>query len=507
MAAAPCLYFKDLLRGHPKQLEFLQDIQTHRLTFLFGANQSGKTTVGKAMALAAALGYRFWEVPSLRLTDGGDLPPRNLIPMTHWVRRADGLPVKVPNLGVVISGLKRGIGIGENIWPALRAFVPESWRAERLPFKAVRGPLGTPENLTLPNGSRILFLSEEQEDWAFEGFVADWAWVDEPVRQAIFNALQARLMANSGRLWFTLTPLGARSAWMLPYLDGGRADSRALTVTQKDNPGLTDEQRRIFEDNPNWTSREKRARLYGEFEVLGDRVFDTFDPHVHVVPARALSRAGLIHGMTVDPHHRKPAYMVWWAFEPSTKSYHFYREWPSDRDFFRCTDGGLSPPGYASLIRGVEARLPAAYRVCDPRFGKSEHTTHGVKSTAWVESMAELGLRFSADVPNVGTIEFGHNVIIDLLHHDPNFPISPTNCPRLTISSECKNLIKAFQMYGYLDVKDPIKGLFRKVSEEFKDPIDAVRYTVLWPIPATPEQVDRMQHVTPELLAAENYET
>lgn len=457
------------------------------------------------MALAAALGYRFWEVPGLKLTQDGDLPPRDLVPMKHWTRRADGLPMKVPNLGVVITGLKRSIGIGENIWPALRAFVPDSWRAERHHFKAVKGPLGTPENLTFPNGSKILFLSEEQEDWCFEGFVADWCWVDEPVRQAIMNAMQARLMANSGPMWFTLTPLGARSAWMLPYLDGTDRESKTITVTQTDNPGLTDEQRRAFASNPNWTDREKRARLYGEFEVLGDRVFDMFESSVHVVPPRSLSRK-LIHGMTVDPHHRKPAYMVWWTFEPSTRAYHFYREWPNDRDFFRATDGGLTPPQYAALIRGVETRLPALHRICDPRFGPSEHTQHGVKSTCWVDSMAELGLRFSCDVPNIRTIEYGHQVINDLLHYDRNFPVSPTNSPRLTIASECKNLIKAFQMYGFIDVKDAVKGLFRKVSEEFKDPIDAVRYTVLWPVPATKEQVDELQWITPERLAEENYD-
>jgi len=454
--------------------------------------------------LASALGYYFWEVPDLALIKTGDLPPREVIPLKYWVRRADGLPMRVPNMGVVVTGLKRGIGIGENLWPALRALVPEAWRTEALRFHAVKGSLGTPENVTFPNGSRIIFLSEEQENWNFEGFVADWAAIDEPVRADIFNALQARLMANSGPLWATLTPPGARSAWMVSYLQGNSKDDFVLTVSQKDNPGLTDEQRSAFAGNPQWSDREKKARIYGEFEVLGDRVLETFDPAVHVVPAREVNAPHLIHGMTVDPHHRRPAFILWWTFEPRTRSYHFYREWPADRDYFKATDGGLTPVQYAAVIRSAEGRLSVRHRLVDPRFGKSEHSQHGVKSTCWVDQLADVGLWFTADIPNIGTIEYGHQVINDLLHHDANYPISPTNSPRLTISADCKNLIRAMKMYGFLDVKDPIKGLFRKVSEEFKDPVDCVRYTVLWPVPATQEQIDKMQRITPQELTEAN---
>ena len=122
--------------------------------------------------------------------------------------------------------------------------------------------------------------------------------------------------------------------------------------------------------------------------------------------------------------------------------------------------------------------------------------------------MREEGLGFDANIPNVGTIDAGLQVISSLLHYDSNFPLSPTNQPRLRVTTDCPNVIKAFTMFCFTDVSDPIKGLFKKVSEEYKDAIDAVRYTVLWPIPATDAQIKQLQdgRMTPELLAAENYD-
>lgn len=486
--------------AHPKQRLFHEAAPKYRKRFFFGANQSGKTTAGLAEVLAHALGFRYWEIPDLRLSPSGDMPAREDVPIKHWVRRPDGLPIRVPNMGVVTTGLSRSRGIGENIWPRLHDFMPAMWRHQS---KVMKGAMGVPEWVVFPNGSKVLFSSEEQDDFSFEGFIGDWWYCDEPVRQQIYNAMQARLIKNFGPQWFALTPLGARSAWMLPLYLEPPDDTFIVTVDQTDNPGLTDDQRREFAKNGEWTDRERDARLHGRFEVLGDRVIERYDPSVHLIPS-FMPPEKWIHGLSVDPHHKRPAFMVWYAFDPVSRVFHCYREWPSDRDFFKCRAGGLSPGEYATLIRNVEGKFPARARICDPRFGKAEVSLHGIKQTSWVELMAQYGMAFDANVPNTGTIDYGHQVIDDLLRYDRNFPVGPTNTPHLFVHDCCKNLDKAIRNYGFLDVKDPVKGLYRKVSEEFKDPIDALRYALLYPLPATADQIDALQRFSEADLNREN---
>lgn len=483
--------------GHPKQRPFHQAAKTHRKRFFFGANQSGKTTAGIADDLAHALGYYFYDVPDLKLTTDGGLPHREQVPLQYWIRRRDGVPIRVPNTGVITTGLTRARGLGENIWPSLKAFVPAAWRNGA--WKLTNGPMGIPENIVFPNGSKIILSSEEQDDFAFEGFVADWWHCDEPCRAAIYNAMQARLIKHLGPQWFTLTPLGARSAWMLPIYLEPPADTFIIEVDQTDNPGLTDEMRAAFAENGEWSERERDARLHGRFEVLGDRVIDRYDPAVHRIDD-FLPPRDWIHGLTVDPHFKRPAFMVWWAFHALIPAYYFYREWPSTFDFFKARSGGLSPSEYATLIRNAEGAQPARIRICDPRFGKAEAVRHGFRETSWVDRMAQYGLHFDANVPNTGSVEYGHQILDDLLKYDKNFPIGPANTPRLFICKSLKHVDKALRNYGFLDVKDPVKGLYRKVSEEFKDPIDTLRYTVLYPLPATDAEVRRLQRWTPEEL-------
>jgi hypothetical protein len=91
-----------------------------------------------------------------------------------------------------------------------------------------------------------------------------------------------------------------------------------------------------------------------------------------------------------------------------------------------------------------------------------------------------------------------------MLRYDKKFEVSPTNQPQIMVFRSCPNLDKAFRHYGYLDVDNPVRGLFRKVSEEFKDPMDTVAYTVLCPPPLTVDEVKALQRWTPEDLEKEN---
>jgi hypothetical protein len=472
-ADAPCLYYSP----HEKQQQFHELLKLFRIAILIGANKCGKTWGGGNEAHAHAVGYRYWEVPDLKLDEKGHLPDRDTIPPKYWVRMGNGVPIPVPNTGMIVTGLARERGIGQVVWPCLKEFLPPQMLKDSKPIK---GAAGVVTSFTYPNGSVILFGSADQDPLTFEGTRLQWAWVDEPVKPFVFNGLWRGLSVDQGRIFFTLTPLGIESAWMYDkWVSNTPDDVGYVKVLMTDNPGLTPQAIEEFERTGEWTEAERKARLCGDFEALGNRVIYNFDKKVHVVPAHRLP-VDWTHGMTVDPHHARPPFVVWWKRSPEGV-YEFYREYPTQSWTKACRSGvGIPPTELAILFRNIEAADIPNWRIGDPRFAKAETNLKGQLMTSWAQDMAAAGMPFDTRVPNVGRVETGEQQIVDMLRYNDKFPISPTNTPKILIHDCCVNLIKAFENYGILTSRTNVK-LDEKRSEEWKDPIDCVRYTVLFP--------------------------
>ncbi len=435
--------------------------------------------MGAHEALANAYGYRFWEVPGLKLTPGGDLPARESVDPGFWVRTGAGIPIPVPNKGMVVTGQKLLQGIGETIWPIIEGILPPSTRAHR-DFRVLRGAQSVPVLVHLPNGSEFIMASALQEEYSWEGSRLQWAWLDEPSHASVYNGLWRGLSMDQGHIWFTLTPLKSTAAWLYTDIVAKQeADTLSIQVYQDDNPHFSADARREFAAHLTCSDAEKRSRLYGDWEALGNRVIHNFDKRVHVLPAQSLPRDWL-SGQTVDPHHARPAAVVWWKLSP-WGVYHFYREWPAG-DFTKMTTGGKTPSAYADLFRSIEGGHPAKVRVVDPRFGKAQHGVHGEKQTSWADQMAECGLRYDTRIEGVHLNEIGEQRICEMLRYSPDFPIGPTNTPKILVHDCCPNLIKAMENYG-LKINTDVTKTAEKPSEEFKDFIDCVRYTVLFHIP------------------------
>lgn len=464
---------------------------------MLGGNRSGKTFGGKSEAQAHAYGYRYWEVPGITLING-DLPPRESIDRKYWVTRSDGVPIRLPNEGMAVTGLNRERGIGQILFPAIEENLPVAVRKHR-EYRVMRGPHGHGSAIFLPasgptKGSKFYFGSNEQDEISFEGFILDWLWGDEPIRKKIYNGLWARLTDYFGNLWFTLTPLGANAAWLYNDLYLKKPDDLdVFEVSQDDNPFLTEEMKRAFREGGEYDSATEAARLYGRFQLLGNRAIPEFNPDIQVVDD-FLTKPEWIHVLAVDPHHRRPAFMVWLAYDPHSDTFYVIREWPTG-DFFKMTSGAKTPVEYARIIRELERNRRSEVRICDPRFGKSHFTIKGQVMTSFVEDMAEQGadMIFDANVPDIERIEIGLQRIRDRCKYDTAYPISPTNRPRLYIFRSCTNTIKAFLNLGYLDHGDETKGLSEKLSDEFKDPLDCVRYAILYPLPTSQAAFDKMQ--------------
>lgn len=475
--AAPMLYW----RPYPKQATFLQQFLQpgKRIGVVRGANKVGKTTLGVSLGLAYSYGYRFWEVPGLRLdVETGDLPPREEVDPKYWIRRADGIPIRVPNVGFVVTGLARERGIGQVIAPVLEDLLPPSVRAHKN-FRWTRGPQGVVTFCSLPNGSSWIFGSSDQDQLTMEGTRCDWAWCDEPVPPFVFNGIWRGLAIDYGSIFFSLTPLGAKAAWMYQkWIRNTPEDVVATRLVMADNPYLSKAAIKEFEENGEWSDSEKAARTQGEFESLGNRVFHTWDANVHVIPARALPKEWRQY-QVVDPHHARPPYVLWAKRNPISGAFEIFREYPAG-DFHKMRTGGKPPTELAIAFRSIEGNDPPHVRIADPRFGKAESSFQGYRQTSWAQRMEECGLYYDTRVPGIARIETGEQKIVDLLRYDKNFPIGPSNTPKILVHSSCPNLIMAMESYGILPARDVTKGDQEKRSEEFKDPCDALRYLVLF---------------------------
>jgi hypothetical protein len=273
----------------------------------------------------------------------------------------------------------------------------------------------------------------------------------------------------------------------------------------RDNPANTNAMVSDFARNGEYTDNEKKARLEGRFEFLGGRLIDNFDPKVHVIPSRALP-ADWVHICAADPHLRRPCALAWLAFDPVAKIYHVYRQRPAavgTGEYHKMRDGALPAVELATVIRNAEGEVPALVRPVDPRFGPASYINNGYRETCFVDAMKRVGLNFDPQIPNTGSIEFGITRINDLLRYDRSAPVGPDNTPHLFIHDSCKDVINSFQRLGYLDVDDASKGGQRKLDETYKDFSDAVRYAILYPLPATAAQVKKLQRWDPDELDKE----
>lgn len=500
--SAPLLFYRLMLQNHPKQRRFHEMGKTKRRRLALGGNRSGKTTMGKYEALAYAYGFRFWEVPDLQLTADGDLPARDAIPSQYWVRRSDGIPVRVPNVGMCCSGLPRGRGIGQTVFPGIYDALPEKVRKK---LHIIRGQGGVPDYLDMPNGSRIMFGTDEQDPMTFEGFELDWCWCDEPISQSVYNALWARLFDRRGAIWFTLTPIEIKCAWLYNSLYLTAPDDVGIVeVAMAENPNNPPEKIEEFRKSGEYSDQELSARIHGTFQFLGNRVYHLFDPSIHVCKAFQPPKDWQ-HMIVADPHHRRPAYFLWLAFNPVSKTYHAYREWPAAPvEFHKQKDGGKTPQEYATIIRNAEAGGPAVkVRVCDPRFGKATHLRHGFVETCWVDLMAKQGLYFDANIPNMGQLDYGHAQVNALFRYNREFPVGPTNHPKIYVHEGLSNLQTALMNYAFDPAKEG-KAPEQKVSETFKDACDALRYAVLYPLPATDSEIASLQRFSEDDLRNAN---
>lgn len=433
---------------------------------MVGANRSGKTETSHAEIGAYALGYRPWVLRELGLPmpTNGDRPAN--LPDAAICKNGAGIRVKVPNTGIVVTGLSLKKGAGEVSLPKLQALLGPLIKQVRL------GHAGTPAEVVLVNGSSIRFGSAEQDVMAVEGTAYDWIAVDEPIPRRMYVGLRRGSIDNFAPIWFSYTPLGNHAQWMFKELyskaDGKRIFS--MTASIYDNEYLTPEAIAEFAADPAISDIEKEARLYGRFQNLFDRIYADFDSDVHVVPYFE-PPSHWFRTQVVDPHSVRPWACAWYATSPSGDTY-VYREWP-ETDFTKIRRVGDSPERYALRFREIERDEQISARLMDPNYFGRTDMLRGVVVPSVGTEIAKFGLIYNGRLND--DLDYGEGRVRQLLQYRKEEPISFTNRPRLYVCDNCVNTIASLSFYTYETAKsgDPDE---KKRSETYKDFADLVRY-------------------------------
>jgi hypothetical protein len=409
-----------------------------------GPNQTGKTHLGVAWILAAALGKQPW---NNKLTV--EPPTANLIIGTDFVNHI---------AGVVI--------------PKIYELLPESSVSG-----VERMQNGTISVIRFKNGSFIKMGSNEQEVEKFEGATHHRVWIDEPIRENVWHAVRRGLIAKKGRALFTMTPLS--QPWIFEDLyqkSGTDPNIFFATASKGDNPYLDPAEVEKWEAS--LPEEEREARIYGRFKHLIGRVYKSYDPGIHRIEPEKYpidKNWPIIH--SADFHDRKPWFLLWAAITPRNDLVVIH-EWPNEK--FQDCQTSLSLVEYVNLIREIESQFPGgqsqvAYRVGDPNSGRTPSVVSGNRL---YEDLAIHDLFYDVDIND--SLQDGHAAVRQRLYYDRKKPVADNNKPSLYVYNHCRNIHEGFNCYVYDNWRGKVERAAKeKPLEVGKDPMDALRYMVM----------------------------
>ena len=271
-------------------------------TGVFGGNGSGKTVAGAALTVAAALGRNHPDVAAF--IEANDLDPSWFPP--------DGCDALASSLNGDLSvSVQR---------PAVDAFLPPgcTWRNQAAPG---------PSTVTLPNGHKIIFKTNDAGARAYQGFAVGLVWLDEEHDEAVYNECLQRISrvrweGRSGWVLLTMTPLKGRTWVYRRFISEPDEGTAHHFLHGGDNPHIDQVKRaRLLKG---YGQHEREARDKGMFVALEGRIYKTWSRDVHVVPS-FIPPASWPRFSVVDFGTRNPTGILWAALDPADDVLHVHR--------------------------------------------------------------------------------------------------------------------------------------------------------------------------------------
>lgn len=336
--------------------------------------------------------------------------------------------------------------------------------------------------------------THKQDLIAHAGPDYDLILFNEPCPKDIWNENMGRLRMG-GRWMAFLTPLHMAS-YLFDVINGDAPDGEIAHTTISiwencaDIPGnrgvlekATIEKliRRWREVNP----LEVVAREEGKFMFLAGSVFSIYTERVHQIDPVPIEKNWQIF-QCIDPHPVKPHVSIW-AARDAMQYVRVIAEYPST-PWEHISTTPLTLRHHGDEFRRIESGRHPKFQFVDPmkvtdRLGDPnalKATNPNTARTLQTEYEDVCDLSFRADIDN-SDVMLRHNLIRQFLFYNPQQPVDSVNCPRLYVSSACRNMNAALALFRYRQVNKQGEGMgySDKVEETWKCWIDALGYLLL----------------------------
>lgn len=423
----------------------------YRIIIFCGPNQVGKSHVWVCCAAATCLGYEPWSNRPRLVSK----PARVAVLLTDF----DNHSKKVYEQNVLNLFSKEDIRVDKTSTGGIRTIT----------FKQT--------------GGQISIFTADQDASRLEGGTWDELYVDEPCPRSHYIALARGLQKTGGKTVFTMTPIS--EPWIADEVynraeNVGGDDPKIYAITafpeenMKSQGGFLEDEG-VKEFWSRLSPEELEARKHGRFMHLIGRVYKSFDPSVHVVPGlpENLDPSTCPHGVSIDPHDRKPYAMGFYLVAPGGDIY-WYDEWPNE-PYERLKYWDNLVENYVAILQ--QKRYRASYLEMDPNYGNRRSSMTGMTIA---ETFAMYGYGFNIDI--IDDLAAGHAKVNEYLRHDRTRPIQVGNQPKMFFLENCRNLIKGFQNYIWDDYRGrtaDLKGVKEKPRDVYKDFPDVVRYAAM----------------------------
>ena len=344
------------------------------------------------------------------------------------------------------------------------------------------------------NGSEFDIMTFDQDSDQGESITLDWAIVDEPMSRRHWTALKSRFRFG-GIIFFLLTPLEG-AAWYHDEFETPERLSDDVVVVEIPTEANCIEHgvrgilpHQALEDQwKDMDDSEISARREGKYLEHAGRIYSNYRDDVsgHVMDrmpayyAECWRKGAYSLYQVIDPHHRKPWAIAWWAFFPNGVDI-CVAEWPdtSMRPFNKIKSWTWGYDAYANLTFETEKMLgtgkPAEATIMDPNYGPSavmsqdSVTSDGAQ---FYESYRRLtGGRGRQMIFPSDAVTPGHIMVKEALG-DPEKGIAPMTY----VMEYCRNMRYGLSHYGYSENRDEKKGLSEKPMLKDKDFADLRRY-------------------------------
>lgn len=350
--------------------------------------------------------------------------------------------------------------VEEHVIPLLKEWVPRKWLkhgnwsdAYTDRYHMLRGA----------NDSYIDMLTYDQDYSVAESVTLDGIWADEEMPIRFYAGSLPRLMARSGRIWLTVTPLHKMS-WAIQFWN--KTDDPNIEVFKlgfDDNPHLNEEWKQTF--IATCPDDEKAARLRGEFLEFGGLVYKELDSQVHFLSDWKEPEMYCPVIFALDPHPRKASVATWSLITPNDDVIVFDE---------------LEVKGTATqIVQAIKDRESGhkhrtSLRLIDPAANKQ---ISGIGSSlTTLGEFENAGMGFSL----AENSEAGYNVVHEYLQWDKTRDIDSMNRPRLYFASTAMKTWQGMKdlMWDEYRFANEMRDPKEHIKDFHKDFPDCVRYTV-----------------------------